>query len=292
MTKQLNLIQRYPLWSFFILTYGINFATTFFHLYVYKLPRFLVDGVGMFSPTISALVIAAVIGGAGEPRKLLAGFTRWNVGWRWYLAAFSLLGLPLLFAIIYILLGNSVPGPQAGLTPLFVLGALGANLLRGPLAEEAGWRGFALPRLQQTHNALVSSIILGTLWAFWHVPFYFNPDSGAQIPFVAFVPMTICLAILFTWIYNNTHGSLLLTVIAHFCFNFAGGFLAGYLGLMPPTLLYVAGGGGIALMSIAVVLTFGPQYLSKMPPSELPVERVTGSALAEVPARQHVQHRA
>jgi membrane protease YdiL (CAAX protease family) len=284
-TKQPNLVQRHPLWSFFILTYAINFSVTFFHLYVFKLPRPLVDGLAMFSPTIGALVIAALLGGYDEIRRLLSGFTRWKVSWVWYLAGFSLTGIPLLVAFGYILLGNQVEGPEPGLTSMVLLGGLAANLLRGPLGEEAGWRGFALPRLQQKHNALVSSIILGIIWAFWHVPFYFNPESGAQIPFAAFVPICIALAILFTWIYNNTRGSLLLTVLAHFFFNFSGGFVAGYLGLLPPMLLYAVGGGGIALMTIAVVLIFGPRCLSRKPESELPVESVANPALVQSPAQ-------
>ena len=283
-TQKPNFFQRHPLWSFFILTYAINFSVTLIHLYVFKLPRALGDELAMFSPTIGALLIAALIGGSGEIRKPLSGFTRWKVGWVWYLAAFSLLGLPLLIAIIYILLGNPVEGLQPGLTPLVLSGALLANLLRGPLGEEAGWRGFALPRLQQKHSALISSLILGTVWAFWHVPFYLNPDSGAQIPFAAFVPMTIGLAILFTWIFNNTHGSLLLTMLAHFCFNFTGGFLAGYLGLIPPKVLYVAGGGGIALMTLAVVFIFRPQYLSRKPTVKRTMENVTNPEPARLSA--------
>jgi membrane protease YdiL (CAAX protease family) len=279
-TRSPNFIQRHPLLTFFILTYALNFGIQFVHLSVIELPRLLVDAIGIFSPTISALVIAAVIGGTGEVGKLLSGFTRWKVNWFWYLAAFSLTGIPLLIAIVYVLLGNSVEGPRPGLTPLFLLGALVANLLRGPLAEEAGWRGFALPRLQQKHNALVSSVILGTLWAFWHVPNYFNPNSGGLIPFPAFVPLTIALAILFTWIYNNTRGSLLLTMLAHFFFNFSGGFIAGYLGLLPPMMLYTFAGGGIGLIVIVVILVFGPKHLSRKPDSDLPIAGLPRPALA------------
>ena len=70
-----------------------------------------------------------------------------SVEYGWYLAAFALLSLPLLIAIIYIVLGNPVEGPQPGLNPLVLLGALLAKLLRGALGEEAGWREFALSLL-------------------------------------------------------------------------------------------------------------------------------------------------
>jgi membrane protease YdiL (CAAX protease family) len=84
-------------------------------------------------------------------------------------------GFFLLIAIIYSLLGNLVQGlrPDASLGSM--LGALVFTFLSGPLNEEAGWRGFALPRLQEKHSALGSSLFLGFLWACWHLPFYLEP---------------------------------------------------------------------------------------------------------------------
>lgn len=116
-----------------------------------------------FSPTISALIIAWIIGGSAEVKRLLSGFTRWNVGLRWYLAAAFLFLGPLAVALIYIALGNEVPGIQPGLTVSVFAGQLLFTLFSGPLSEEAGWRGFALPRLQEKFNALNSSLILGVI---------------------------------------------------------------------------------------------------------------------------------
>ncbi len=83
----------------------------------------------------------------------------------------------------------------------------------GPgLFEEIGWRGFALPHLQRRYSALVSSLIIGLVWAFWHFPNFpaFTPPILA-----AFVPKVIVMSLIFTWVYNSTGGSLFAVVLLH-----------------------------------------------------------------------------
>jgi len=269
-----NIVRRSPLWSFFILAYALQISVTSLHNYLFELPFLALVVLHSFSPTISALLVSAILGGYPEVRKMLAGFLRWKVGWQWYLAAFTLTGIPLLIALGYILLGNPVRGLRPGTTPLILLGALALNLVNGPLGEEAGWRGFALPRLQGKYNALVSSLILGLLWAGWHIPYYFELRSGGNtgIPFPIFVPILIGLSIVITWIYNNTGGSLVLSVLAHFAFNFSGVFLTGYFGLMPPMVLYTVGSALLSAFMVGVILIFKPKHLSKKPIAELPID--------------------
>jgi len=215
------------------------------------------------------MILSAVIGGWAEIRRLLSGFTRWKFGWGWYLAAGLLLLGPLGIALVYWALGNPIPGPEPGLSIGTLLGYLALTFVSGPLAEEAGWRGFALSRLQEKYNALISSIILGVLWTFWHVPFYFQPTSSL-IPFPIFLVINIVLSIILTWLYNNTKGSLIVCVLAHFCFNFGGAFIAGHLGLLPPLVFYIGSGIAIGLYLVAVVVIFGPRYLSRKPIEEMP----------------------
>jgi membrane protease YdiL (CAAX protease family) len=91
----------------------------------------------------------------------------------------------------------------------------------GPLFEEAGWRGFALPRLQQQRGPLVGTLILGFLWGVWHLPVYLPQDIqadgvvGGLLNFALFVLLTMALAFIFTWVFNNTKGSLLLVILLH-----------------------------------------------------------------------------
>jgi membrane protease YdiL (CAAX protease family) len=261
------------LWSFFILTYALNIAITVTQLYILRIPQTkLVAILQVLTPTISAVILSGLIGGKQEIFRLLSGFARWKVGLRWYLAAFLMTGIPLLIAGVYIMMGNPPRGLQPGVTAWSLLSTLVFIFLSGPLCEEAGWRGFALPRLQARFSALVSSLILGLLWACWHIPYYFEPGYAAKgMPFPIYLVVVTGLAVLFTWIYNNSGGSLLLTVLAHFFFNFSSAFLVQAFGLLPPMLLYSAGGGMLGLLTIAVVIIFGPRFLSRKSRSELPI---------------------
>jgi uncharacterized membrane protein YccC len=82
----------------------------------------------------------------------------------------------------------------------------------------------------------------------------------------------------FTWLYNNTHGSLIITVLAHFCFNLSGGFIAGILGLLPPMILNMAAGSMLVLVVIGIVIYFGPKTLSRKPTGELPQQILSQSS--------------
>jgi uncharacterized protein len=272
-------IQKHQLLSFFALTYAIAFGATF--TYIALKPGEPSQGwspewfLNAFSPTISALVLAWIIGGKGEIKRLLSGFSRWKAGLGWYLAAAFLFLGPLAFALVYGALGNPAPGIQPGMTLAVILGQLIFTLFSGPLSEEAGWRGFALPRLQAKYNALVSSLVLGVIWCFWHLPLFFLPGSSQQgIPFPIYLMLVVTLGIYFTWLYNNTRGSLVITVLAHFSFNLTGGFLAGTLGLLPPMVLYIVAGVTLFLAVVGIVLYFGPKTLSKKTDGELPFQPV------------------
>jgi len=97
-----------------------------------------------------------------------------------------------------------------------------AALPFGPLGEELGWRGFALPRLQSRRSALTSSLLIGVAWTFWHTPLFWAPAgttiSGSPITVWAigkYLVMLVGLSILYTWIYNSSRGSVALAVVFH-----------------------------------------------------------------------------
>ena len=96
-------------------------------------------------------------------------------------------------------------------------------LLFGPLGEEFGWRGYALPRLQARFGALAASLLVGVAWAAWHTPLFFDPTSSyAQLPPMVFVARMVGLAVLFTWLVNRTGRSLLFPLLAHTVINASG----------------------------------------------------------------------
>jgi membrane protease YdiL (CAAX protease family) len=278
----LGTLRRWPLVSFFVLAYSIC-AIAFFSSYIVPLQPFSpVWLIGIFSPTIAGFIMASVMDGWPGVKRLLAGYTRWRIGWKWYLAAASLGIVPFLVALVYIALGNPPTGLKPGITIATYLILLVQTLLAGPLAEESGWRGFALPRMEARWGALNASLVLGVLWTFWHVPQYLT-GAGGMIPFPIFLPLTISLSILFAWVFNNTRGSLVATTLMHFSFNFAGGHLAGHLGLVPPMVLNIAGGVGLLIGAVIVAIVAGPKYLSRKPVSELPFQAVPAAGRPAAP---------
>jgi membrane protease YdiL (CAAX protease family) len=132
--------------------------------------------------------------------------------------------------------------------------------------EELGWRGYVLPRLQVRYSALVSSLIVGVIWAIWHIPTFLAP--GNTSPLALFMVKIITESVLYTWLYNNTRGSLLLVTLFHTAGNTAGIFL--------PVATTVAGTNVSTLaiqvalevlVASVVILTQGPLQLSRTEPN-------------------------
>jgi len=100
-------------------------------------------------------------------------------------------------------------------------------LIGGPLFEEPGWSGFALPRLQRLHGPLAGGLILGSLWALWHLPGYLIPSQdltdipprGTVLDFVVFALALIGLRLIMQWVFNNTRGSVLMAILVHASWN-------------------------------------------------------------------------
>ncbi len=179
-----------------------------------------------FGPLFAALVSAYLDeGGKGIIRLLKRGVeVRFKKTW---LIPILLLP-PLIFGGAILL---SVVTSRTGLDlsvlsnpPFFIIGFFVILFTAGPLQEEFGWRGYALPRLQEQSSALVSSIILGIVWWLWHVPLVFIPGKFMvdNLPLFGLLIIEIVLvSILFTWIYNNTAGSILAALLFHASMNWS-----------------------------------------------------------------------
>jgi membrane protease YdiL (CAAX protease family) len=270
-------IKKHQLIAFFALAYLIMFGVMFG--YIYLAPNqpiqkwSLVWFLSIFSPSFSALIVSAISGGKSAVKSLLAGFTRWKVGFRWYLAAAFLFLGPLVIAFVYIAIGNPASGIQPGENVSTILGTALFTLFSGPIAEEMGWRGFALPRLQTKYNALVSSLILGAVWTCWHIPLFFvTGATQMSIPFPIYLVLVVTICIYLTWLYNSTHGSFIITILGHFFYNLTG-LLTSSLCLMPPMVFYMTAGPLLGLVVVGIVLVFGPRFLSRKPAAELPFNR-------------------
>jgi membrane protease YdiL (CAAX protease family) len=269
-------IQKHPLLSFFVLSYAIMFGVLFSYIALQPGQPLrgwsLVWFLSIFSPSLSALIITGIIGGMPEIKHLLAGFTRWRVGFFWYFAAAFLFLAPLVITLIYKAFGNESAGPRSGETTASMLGIILFTLFSGPVAEELGWRGFALPRLQAKYNALVSSLILGVIWCCWHIPLFFTTGATQMsIPFPIYLILVLTITLYLTWLYNNTHGSLIITILGHFTFNLSSGFLIGVLHLMPAMLFYMTAGPLLGVIVMIIIFIYGPRHLANKPAAGLSV---------------------
>ena len=277
-TNIVNWIKKHQLIAFFVVTYLITFGVQFGFIYLDPgkplQPWSLVWFFSVFGPSFSALIITGITSGMAGVKSLLSGFLRWKVGFRWYLAAAFLFLAPVVIALIYLALGNASPGPLPGETTASMLGTIIFTLFSGPLAEELGWRGFALPRLQEKYNALLSSLILGVIWTCWHIPLFFiTGATQMSIPFPIYLVLVLTLTLYVTWLYNNTRGSLIITVLGHFSYNLTG-FLTGVLRLMPAMVFYMTAGPLLGLLVVGMVILFGPRYFSKKAKTDLPFQRL------------------
>ena len=145
-------------------------------------------------------------------KQILAAIGRWKVAPVWYLVAIGLpLALQLVAVAINPLLGAAAPNWGA-IPPLGEVAAWVAIFLvfSGPLGEEPGWRGFALPRMLERQGALAASLLLGVLWAAWHLPLGLVGDLTVYGSINA-----VLAAVVFTWLSQNTRGSVLLAILMH-----------------------------------------------------------------------------
>ena len=185
-----------------------------------------------WSPIIAAIIVLALTRGWAGVRDLLASIVRWRVGPRWYAIAL-LLPVAITLVAFYLnalLFGGATPTAAdfAGLYTLPLV-FLSTTLIKGPFTEEPAWRGFLLPRLQSNYTPLLASLIVGVIWASWHLPLLLSDPSGQRPPLQFFV-LVVAQSVVFTWVYNSTRGSVLLVILMH-------GMTNSFLSLMAPVVL-------------------------------------------------------
>lgn len=232
-----TLVLHYPLISFFGLAYGISWLA--WAPYVLSL-----DGLGVLdfrypgsdiANQLTAVLPGAYLGPLAAAFTVTAltegreGLRRWRkrlfqvrAGLRWY--ALALVGVPL--TVVFGTL--AMPGAAEALRfpSLIVLAAylpmLVVQFFTTGLAEEPGWRDFALTRLQNRHHPLVGTLILGVLWAGWHLPLFFTPWGGGGFdPVVVgrFVVMAVEISVVITLVFNKGRQSVPLIMLLHSTVN-------------------------------------------------------------------------
>jgi len=219
-TKEFSRTEKKNLAMFFAIAFGWSWF--FWLLQSLGLNLYLAP----FGPFVAAFTLTYINERSKGVKDLLKKGFDPRIKKAWYLPVFLLMptiaGLSLLGAY---LVEGVVPELTALVQPwLIVWNFVYMFFLGSPLQEEFGWRGYALPRLQARYSVLFSSAVLGVVWAVWHLPLNFMSGAGPQyeaaLPmFLSSVVLMAFMSILFTWIFNNTEGSVFATLLFHTMIN-------------------------------------------------------------------------
>ena len=185
-----------------------------------------IHALGAAGPILSALIVTFVIGGRGGVSRFLSRLVNWRIGWLWLCVAF--LSPPLLFTI-GVLLVRLTGGPwpdfkilaTAEYAGLEWIAATLLSALAYGIGEETGWRGFALPRLQQNRSALSATFILSLFWALWHAPMFLYRFELGLVQSIGFFMGMFSGAVVLTFFYNSTAGSIFMVAAWHASWNVA-----------------------------------------------------------------------
>lgn len=185
----------------------------------------LAVGVAAAGPSLAGLICTARDRGRRGLRRLFASLVGWRVRPKWY---FLCVGGPFAVALAAVALHRLVVGGDAmfgleGSTVLLAPVLLIVGLPLGPLQEELGWRGFALPRLIDRWGSVPAALVLGVAWALWHLPLY-AIDTGVRerAPLGAFLISVVALSVVYAWFWMVTVGNVLVAVLLHSATNAAG----------------------------------------------------------------------
>lgn len=220
-----SLIDAHPVTAFFIGAYAYTWIIS--APAVFMEPSWtaaILIYVGSFGPPVSAAIVTWLRG--DDVREWAKQITKWRVGWKWWIIALS---LPLVAAALISIGIFAVRGPidfgQALPSPLLFTGLfLFTLVLSGGLNEEPGWRGFAQARLNERYGAFSASLVIGVVWAGWHLPYFLAPvtphSSFPLVNQVGWIGGILTLSVILAWAYNST-GSVLIVMVLHAMANTA-----------------------------------------------------------------------
>ena len=263
-------VKEHPIITYFILAYAISWiivaplvasAQGFIDVSVPFALHYLND----YAPLSAAIITAAIANGTDGLRELFQRITKWRVGLGWVLvAAFSPLALFVIATGIVVVGMGDEPPDLSLLGTITYLPYLGWGgwifwILTAGIGEESGWRGYALPKLQGNMSALSATLIVTLLWVGWHLPRFFYYGNYMILGF-SVLPLAahgfLALAIVLTWLYNSTRGSILMAALFHGGYNFwdASPADTGF--------IYDTINALLIIWAVALVVVFRPANLS------------------------------
>ena len=173
--------------------------------------------LSVYSPAIAALCVISWAAGVDGAKRFLSRLLLWRCSRGWY--AFILIGIPLIYSAGSLVKGNLFDGPFPFPGIGEVLVAMAFMLFLGPV-EELGWRGVALPLLQQHMAPIWAGLVLGFIWGIWHLPaFMLGGTPQSAWDFTPFLIGSVAVSLILTPLFNNSRGSILLPAVFHFQLN-------------------------------------------------------------------------
>lgn len=230
-----RLLARHPLVFYFVFAFGFSWLMflpgPLMYYGVLSLSPYVVRSLaiaGLLGPILSGFIMTAVIEGTAGIRCLTRRIVRWRVGLRWYL--FAIVGLPAVMVLATFTRPGALESLDISAQPFrlsYLQAFISMAVIGGPLFEEPGWTGFAQFRLQRLYGSLVGGLILGSLWALWHLPGFLIPSQDlSDIPprgtvpdFAVFAFALVGLRLIIIWVVNNTRNSVLMAILVHASWN-------------------------------------------------------------------------
>lgn len=229
-------IERRPLISFFVMAYLFSWITVIPYILSQWniLPNTKVFAVFFAAkpftgPALAAYIMCRVLGGNEAWLTLKKSVRQTKAELKWYV--FIMLGVPAAMFLGIIALNGGLPSFH-GLTSSFIVGYVIQFVVifffAGPLGEEIGWRGFALPLMQARFGALKAALFMGVLWALWHLPDFLTvaqrggPGSSLSLLYFnlpIFILSGIAISIVVTWVFNYTNASVFIAILLHTSLN-------------------------------------------------------------------------
>ncbi|MCU7667436.1 CPBP family intramembrane glutamic endopeptidase [Bacillus thuringiensis] len=231
-----GLLESRPLTSFFVMSYVfswvilIPFILSQWDVFP-KTKAFDIFFVAnaFVGPMLAAYIMIRTLEGKESWKRVRKSIISIKVGLNWYL--FTLIVIPAAMFLGMVILNGGIPTFQDLTSKFFItylISFVVTFFLGGPLPEEIGWRGFALPRLQSRFGPLKATLLLSVLWAFWHLPHFLTsaqrggPDSDLSILYIhlpIFILMCFPISIILTWVYNCNRGNLFIVMLVHASVN-------------------------------------------------------------------------
>ncbi len=214
-----------------------------------------------FGPGVAAFAVVLSFEGKAGFARWIGRCLRWRLGWRWF--AHALLAPPLAMGLslgLHAISGGTIPGMPVQGTILFMVAQFVLiTIFGGPLGEEFGWRGYALPALTDLLGWRWAAVLIGIIWGLWHLPlFLMSGTPQAELPLGLFLASTVALSVVFARLSLNTQSSVLPAILLHGAVNWSSMVL-----LVKPTgddmRPYMIFMWLVMLLAVAVMLKPGPR---------------------------------